>query len=59
MKNIQEEAFRKKFQRIALDHCNAERGAFAECAVKEGFFVVFNCRETNATSELHCIFLVA
>ena len=38
------EVLKKEFHAKALDICKPEVKKFAECAKREGFFVVFKCR---------------
>ncbi len=51
LKGGQEEVLRKKLQQIAKEKCDITTRAFAECAQKEGFWVIWSCRKQCDESE--------
>eukprot|EP00981_Chlorochromonas_danica_P001241 scaffold268_cov210-Ochromonas_danica.AAC.36 len=51
LRHAEEEVFRTKFQKIALEKCKDEVRAFANCVEKEGFWVVIQCRQQNKDSK--------
>lgn len=52
LRSGQEEVLRKKLQLIAKEKCDTETRAFAECAQKEGLWVVWSCRKQCDESKL-------
>ena len=40
------------FLEEARSHCKTEIEKFVECSKREGFFVIFNCREENRQQNL-------
>lgn len=51
LRHAEEEVFRTKFQKIALEKCKDEVRTFANCVEKEGFWVVLRCRQQNQDSK--------
>lgn len=45
LRKTNQEVIRKQLQESARKQCAQEVKTFAECAKREGFFVVFKCRE--------------
>jgi hypothetical protein len=44
-RNFAEHQLRREFKADAMEKCDLQIGAFAECGQREGIMVVFRCRE--------------
>lgn len=51
LRKTNQEVIRKELRANAYKHCVDETKLFADCAKKEGFMVVFKCREVLKTSK--------